>query len=51
MCDYIADMLTRIRNGQKAKLKEVILHEYMSKDCIEVLKILEKEGYILGFLS
>lgn len=51
MCDYIADMLTRIRNGQKAKLKEVVLHEYMSNNCIEILKILEREGYILGFLS
>lgn len=49
MSDYIGDMLTRIRNGQKAKLKEVLLHKYTPKKCLEILNILEKEGYIYGW--
>ncbi len=49
MKDYISDMLTRIRNGQKAKLKEIVLHENTPKKCFQILNILEKEGYILGW--
>jgi len=44
MQDPIADMLTRIRNGQLAK------HEYVtmgsSKLKVEIVKVLEQEGYI-----
>ncbi len=49
MRDYISDMLTRIRNGQKAKLGEVMLHTATPKICIHILNILEKEGYIFGW--
>lgn len=44
MSDKIADMLTRIRNGQKAKLLNIELPG--SKLKLAILKVLEKEGYI-----
>lgn len=47
MSDPIADMLTRIRNGNTAK------HDYIevpsSKIKLAILDILEKEGYIKGY--
>ncbi len=46
MRDFIGDMLTRIRNGQKANAGEVLLHEHTPKNCIKILDIMEKEGYI-----
>jgi len=49
MRDYIGDMLTRIRNGQKANLGEVLLHPYTPNKCIKILSLLEKEGYIYGW--
>lgn len=45
--DPIADMLTQIRNGQMSNKSEVILPS--SKRKIAILKVLEEEGYILGF--
>jgi len=42
--DPIADLLTRIRNGAQAKLTTVDVPH--SKIKIEILKILEAEGYI-----
>ena len=44
MIDPIADMLTRIRNAQKAGLKEVRVSA--SKLKLAIAKILEKEGFI-----
>lgn len=44
MTDPIADMLTRIRNGSKAKLEKVDIPS--SKLKLEVAKILKDEGYI-----
>src|SRR3989344_3223395 len=44
MTDPISDMLTRIRNAQKAEHKSVILP--LSKIKLEIAKILKKEGYI-----
>lgn len=44
MIDQIADMLTRIRNAQKAGLLEVSFGA--SKLKLAVAKILEKEGFI-----
>jgi small subunit ribosomal protein S8 len=47
MSDPLSDMLTRIRNGQKAKMPSV--------DCpasnlrLHVCEVLEREGYIRGF--
>ena len=44
MTDPIADMLTRIRNANKARFKTVIIH--MSQMNINIAKVLKKAGYI-----
>lgn len=44
--DPIADLLTRIRNGARAHLMSVDVPH--SKIKVEILKILEAEGYIKG---
>ena len=49
MTDPIADLLTRIRNGLMAKHETVELPA--SKIKLEIVKILEREGYIGGFES
>jgi small subunit ribosomal protein S8 len=49
MRDVVSDMLTRIRNGQKANLLEVPLFCPTSKLCINILEVLEDEGFIRGF--
>jgi len=49
MKDNISDMLTRIRNGQKARLLEVPLFWPAPKVSIQILKVLLQEGYIRGF--
>ncbi len=47
MSDQIGDMLTRIRNGQAAKL--AVIECPMSNFRKHVLEVLQKEGYIRGF--
>lgn len=47
MTDPIADMLTRIRNGQGAKKVSVTMPSSTAK--IAVAKVLEDEGYIAGY--
>ncbi len=47
MTDPIADLLTRIRNGIKAKHETVLVPS--SKIKIEIVKILKDEGYIDNF--
>jgi small subunit ribosomal protein S8 len=47
MTDPIADMLTRIRNGQSAKKMQVTLPSSRLK--VELAKLLESEGYIAAF--
>lgn len=49
MSDNIADMLTRIRNGQKSKLLNVALP--LSKLKCSVLDVLKREGYILDYIK
>ena len=49
MKDYISDMLTRIKNGQRAGLDAVTLHVNMPRICYDILNILYEEGYIKGF--
>jgi small subunit ribosomal protein S8 len=44
--DPIADLLTRIRNGAQARLTTVDIPH--SKIKVEIVKILEAEGYITG---
>ena len=47
MTDPIADMLTRIRNGQNVGLLSVSMPS--SKLKISIARVLEEEGYINGF--
>ena len=47
MTDPIADMLTRIRNGQRANKVTVSMPSSGVK--ISVAKVLQEEGYITGF--
>lgn len=47
MTDPIADMLTRIRNGQKARKTSVNMPSSRAK--IAVAEVLQDEGYITGF--
>lgn len=47
MTDPIADMLTRIRNGQSAKKKTV--RQPSSKLKLAIAKVLKDEGYIADF--
>ena len=49
MTDPIADMLTRIRNGQKARKVSVSMPASKVKNA--VAKVLEDEGYILGYAT
>ena len=49
MTDPIADLLTRIRNGQKAKKTEITMPSSKVKQA--VVKVLEDEGYIESFSS
>ena len=48
MTDILADMLTRIRNGQKAKLLFVSI-PYSKMRC-NVLDILINEGYVASYV-
>jgi small subunit ribosomal protein S8 len=47
--DNLTDMLLRIKNGQKAGHKIVKLRAPLSKMCIEVLKLLMREGFIATY--
>jgi small subunit ribosomal protein S8 len=49
MADNISEMLTQIRNAQKAGLLEVCMR--VSKLKLAIAKILEKEGFIESFLQ
>ena len=49
MSDPLADMLTRIRNGQRANKKAVLSPS--SKLRQRVLDVLEREGYIRGYVN
>jgi small subunit ribosomal protein S8 len=47
MTDPIADMLTRIRNANKARFKTVNIH--ISQMNINIAKVLKKAGYINAY--
>ncbi len=49
MTDPLADMLARIRNGQKARKPQVVVKAAKLHDA--VLAVLKDEGYIRGFAS
>ncbi|HAF88051.1 MAG: 30S ribosomal protein S8 [Legionellaceae bacterium] len=47
MHDPIADMLTRIRNGQMANHRSVTLNSSKLKE--EIVRVLKEEGYIVDY--
>lgn len=47
MSDPLGDMLTRIRNGQRAR--QAVVASPASKGRANVLEVLKREGYIRGF--
>ncbi|HEY1299604.1 MAG TPA: 30S ribosomal protein S8 [Stellaceae bacterium] len=47
MTDPLGDMLTRIRNGQRAR--QAVVASPASKIRANVLEVLQREGYIRGF--
>lgn len=47
MTDPIADMLTRIRNGQKARMVSIDMPAAKAKEAIA--RVLKEEGYITDF--
>ena len=49
MRDNISDLLTRIRNGQRAKLYEIVLFWPTPKVCLNILDLLKNEGFIRGY--
>jgi len=49
MTDPISDMLTRIRNGQKARKVSVAMPASQAKEA--VAKVLKDEGYIIDFAT
>jgi small subunit ribosomal protein S8 len=49
MKDNVSDMLTRIRNGQKANLNEILLFWPTPNFCIKLLTVFQQEGFIRGF--
>jgi small subunit ribosomal protein S8 len=49
LTDPLGDMLTRIRNGQRAKKDSVVTPA--SKLRANVLEVLKREGYIRGYAS
>ena len=49
MTDPISDMLTRIRNGQKARMTSVSMPASKAKEA--VARVLRDEGYITGFAT
>jgi small subunit ribosomal protein S8 len=49
MTDPIADLLTRIRNGQSARKTEVTCQS--SKLKVAIAQVLKDEGYIAGFTT
>ncbi len=49
MKDFLSDMLTRIKNSQRAGLDAVVMPPHMPKICLKLLEILYHEGYIRGF--
>ena len=49
MSDPLGDMLTRIRNGQRAR--QAVVSSPASKFRANVLEVLKREGYIRGFTN
>ena len=49
MQNLLGDLITRIYNGQQARLGAILLDARTPKSCLLILDILRNEGYILGY--
>jgi len=49
MQNLLGDLITRIYNGQQARLGAILLHTATPKSSLAILEILRDEGYIVGF--
>ena len=49
MKDFLGDMVTRIKNAQRIKLKETTMARYLPKKYLKILDILYMEGYLRGY--
>jgi small subunit ribosomal protein S8 len=49
MQNLLGDLITRIQNGQQARLSAILLSPAIPKNLFKILEILRDEGYILGF--
>jgi ribosomal protein S8 len=49
MQNLLGDLITRIQNGQQARLGAILLSSATPKSLFKILEILRDEGYILGF--
>lgn len=49
MQNLLGDLITRIQNGQQARLGAITLHTATPKRLYRILEILRDEGYIIGF--
>ena len=45
--DIVSDLLTRIRNAQSVKKREVSVIK--SRHCLDILEVMQQEGLIRGF--
>jgi small subunit ribosomal protein S8 len=49
MVDQLTDMLVRLKNGQKKGLNSIVLRKPASKLCLQLLDVLQREGYIYNY--
>jgi len=49
MTNYLGDLIVRIKNAQKTRLPEILMHPHMPQKFVQILRILYLEGYIRGF--
>ena len=49
MQNLLGDLITRIYNGQQARLGAILLDARTPKSCLLILDILRNVGYILGY--
>ena len=49
MHNLLGDLITRIYNGQQARLGAILLHPATPKSCLLILDLLREEGYIGGY--
>ena len=47
MIDHLKDMLCRIKKWQNIYKQKVCFHKNVNKICIQTLRLLEKEGFVV----